>query len=174
MANEKIKIICPVCGAVLMVRNIPGIETKNVTCPNCKKLSPFTKFKTVFEEEEKTRYANEEPKQQTPAQVKLGKINVPSLGMSFQLKLGKNLIGRKSPNSSSDIQLECSNRVSRNHLVIDVMGDAANGFSYGVSLYKENVNPTFINGTQLEFGDCLILNNGDKIGLPDIDLVFEN
>ena len=42
-----------------------------------------------------------------------------------------------------------------------------------VSLSKERVNKTFINNTQLLYGDTLILQHGDIIKLPDINVRFE-
>ena len=45
--DEIIQIKCPFDGAVLSVKNQPGIESKNVTCPICKHKYPFTQFKRV-------------------------------------------------------------------------------------------------------------------------------
>lgn len=35
MEQEYIRIKCPVCGAILQVRNLPDVESKYVTCPVC-------------------------------------------------------------------------------------------------------------------------------------------
>ena len=45
--DEIIQIKCPFDGAILSVKNQPGIETKNVTCPACKHKYPFTQYKRV-------------------------------------------------------------------------------------------------------------------------------
>ena len=42
-----------------------------------------------------------------------------------------------------------------------------------LSLYKEKVNKTFVGNEPLVYGDCIILNHGDIIKLPDADLRFE-
>ena len=47
------------------------------------------------------------------------------------------------------------------------------GFVHYVSLYKEKVNETLINGVRLEYGDCVVLKDGDMLRLPEATLVFE-
>lgn len=47
------------------------------------------------------------------------------------------------------------------------------GFVHYLSLYKERVNPTFLNKVSMMFGDCMVLKNGDIISLPNFDIVFE-
>ena len=62
--------------------------------------------------------------------------------------------------------------MSREHLVIEVKDVDGRGTVYQASLYKRNVNPTFINKEQLTFNDCVILHEGDIIDLPDASLKF--
>lgn len=45
--ESKLIIKCPFCGTPLSVKNIPGIEKKNLTCPVCKCKAPFTSFKSA-------------------------------------------------------------------------------------------------------------------------------
>ncbi|MCI7783026.1 MAG: hypothetical protein MR544_08035, partial [Parabacteroides sp.] len=47
------------------------------------------------------------------------------------------------------------------------------GFVHIASLYKERVNPTYINQTPLLYGDHIILQMGDRIILPNVTLRFE-
>ena len=63
--------------------------------------------------------------------------------------------------------------MSRNHLVVEVKKVPGKGFVHCVSLYKDKVNETKVNDTQLEYGDCVVLKNGDLLRLPDATLVFE-
>ena len=62
--DEIIQIKCPFDGAILSVKNQPGIETKNVTCPACKHKYPFTQYirvgPTVNNEDPDTEYPNNE------------------------------------------------------------------------------------------------------------------
>lgn len=189
--NEIIQIKCPFCGAVLSVKNIPDIDKKNVTCPICKQTNRFVNYKTI------TRDPNEQPKgigkdvfnpkrsygreateatQYGPMNFTIGKLHLIGSDLCFQLKLGKNEVGRKSKNSTVDFQIDTgeSRKMSRNHLVIEVMKENYKGYVHYVSLSKENVNPTTVNGNPMCYGvDKVILNNGAIIKLPDAELKFE-
>ncbi len=184
--EDVIKIGCPNCGAVLAVKNMPGIENKSVTCPICKKTSPFTSYKlktaAADEEEDHTRYAGESdsngtasaPSAGTGENFTLGKLNVLGTSLSFQLLTGRNVIGRKAEGSRANMQIPCLNRrMSREHLVVEVKKIQGAGFVHYVSLNKEQVNPTFIDGNPLEYGDKIVLKDGDIIKLPDTEIRFE-
>ncbi len=183
--EDILKIGCPVCGAVLSVRNQAGLESKSVTCPICKNKSPFTSFKRIADkvEEECTQYPDEDrheksvENEMTDLNVglnfTLGQLHVVGQHVSFQLKPGRNVIGRRTSGSSSTVQIPCeSKRMSREHLIIEVKKNPAKGFMHYVSLYKEQVNPTFIGNVKLEYGDSVVLKDGDIIKLPEVDLRF--
>lgn len=186
--DEIIKIKCPFDGAILSVKNQPGIETKNVTCPICKNKYPFTQFKRVtakpYDEDPGTEYPdgagrpnyNEEKTEigQQP-NFTLGKVTVAGAGRSYQLRPGRNVIGRKAQKSEADFQIDTdgSRSMSREHIVIDVKKVPLKGFVHYVSLYKEKVNKTLIGSEPLHYGDCIVLNHGDIIKLPDATLKFE-
>lgn len=180
--NEIIKIGCPICGSVLSVQNQLGIESKSVTCPVCKNRSPFSAFKRIVTQKEYTDYPgdgassyhSENTTVEDNINYTLGKLCIPALKLSFQLKPGKNIIGRKASASSATIQIPCeTKRMSREHLVIEIKKVPGKGFVHYASLYKEKVNSTFIGKNKLEFGDCVILNHRDIIGLPDVEARFE-
>lgn len=187
--DEIIQIKCPFDGAVLSVKNQPGIETKNVTCPVCRHRYPFTQFKRVappvrsnesdteypvgedrtsYEAEEKTKIGNR-------PNYTLGKVTVVDSGLSYQLRPGRNVIGRKGQKSGANFQIDTADKrsMSREHIVIDVKKHPVKGFVHYVSLYKEKVNQTFICNEPLLYGDCIVLNHGDLIKLPDATLRFE-
>lgn len=186
--DEIIKIKCPFDGAILSVKNQPGIETKNVTCPICKNKYPFTQFKRVttkpYNEDPGTEYPesaghstyNEEKTEigQQP-NFTLGKVTVAGAACSYQLRPGRNVIGRKAQKSEADFQIDTvgSRSMSREHIVIDVKKVPLKGFVHYVSLYKEKVNKTLIGSEPLHYGDCIVLNHGDIIKLPDATLKFE-
>ena len=191
--DEIIKIKCPYCGAVLSVKNQAGIESKSVTCPICKQKSPFKDFKKIAEkfkdDGEHTQYPGDDEKTsyqtsssdpltdyRTGLNFTLGKLKVMPSGPSFQLKPGKNIIGRLGKQSIADFQIPTEpskNRLSREHLVVEVKKIPGKGFNHSVSLYKQRVNKTYIGNELLEYGDCVILNHGDIIKLPDIIVKFE-
>ena len=170
---------CPWCSAVLRIKSAPGMEGKNITCPNCKHTSPFTQFKTVVpkEEESVTCFPGGIGNVPTPIKENLiiGRLIIPLSGVSYQLLPGKNIIGRNASASTANFQIETGDikRMSREHLIIAVKRIPSTGFTHYVSLYKERVNKTFINSTELLWGDTLILQHGDLIKLPDIELRFE-
>lgn len=184
MGTNVIKIKCPCCGTMLAVKQQPGIENKNVTCPVCKETSPFKFYKpmtakksedTIYpDNEEHTHY--EETDLGVGMNFTLGQLKIMSSPLSpFRLNVGRNVIGRKASASSADIQLPTteSKRMSREHLIIEVKKMSGKGLVHYVSLYKQKVNDTFINHERLEFGDCIILKDGDMIKLPDMTVKFE-
>ena len=186
--EDIIKIKCPYCGSVLSVKNQTGIESKNVTCPICKQKSPFKDFKKVVDKvnDESTQYPGDDEKTSyktssertdigTGLNFTLGKLRVMPSGPSFQLKPGKNIIGRRATQSSADFQIpmETSKRLSREHLIIEVKKVPGKGFVHYASLCKQKTNKTLIGNEQLEYGDCVVLNHGDVIKLPDVNVKFE-
>lgn len=190
--DEIIQIKCPFDGAVLSVKNQPGIETKNVTCPICKHKYPFTQFRRVEKVaygadpateypggEEHTSYAygrgDGEKTQLGDMNFTIGKIVLAGTNISYQLKPGRNVIGRRGTKSTADFQIDTAEKrsMSREHIVIEVKKVPAKGFTHYVSLFKERVNKTFIGSEPLLYGDCIVLNHGDIIKLPDATLKFE-
>lgn len=193
--NDIIQIKCPFCGAVLSVKNQSGIETKNVTCPICKNKSPFTEFRkansastgdepdteypdgkehTCYNEEHTQYRENTEFKNQA-ANFTLGMLKVIETGASFRLKPGRNIIGRKAQKSEADFKIDTADKrsMSREHIVIEIRKVPAKGYIHYISLFKEKVNNTYIGNEQLFYGDCIVLNHGDLIKLPDATLKFE-
>lgn len=189
MTLDTIKIKCPFCGAVLTVRPQPGMDNKNVTCPVCKQKNTFKSFKQVdtksIADHSETCYPDGKRKDYDRGDdgkteiggmnFIIGRISVPASGISYQLKPGRNVIGRKASKSEADFGIDTgANRsMSREHIVIDVRKVPAKGFVHYVSLYKEKVNPTYVGRTQLQFGDSIVLNDGDMIRLNDTILRFE-
>lgn len=188
--DEIIQIKYPFCGAMLSVKNFPGIESKNVTCPICKHKYPFTQFKRVQpanpsddphteypEQQERTSYAygNQSDEETDLGDYTLGKLYIMGGGGSYQLKPGRNVIGRRAQKSAADFQIDTAgNRaMSREHIVIDVKKVPGKGFVHYISLFKEKVNKTYIGGEPILYGDCIVLNHGDIIKLPDANLKFE-
>ena len=192
--DEIIRIKCPFDGAVLSVKNQPGIENKLVTCPVCKNKYPFAEFKRVgplplndeegdtiypgMKRQAKQTYHQEEEHttvEMPQMNFTLGRLKVVGTAVSFQLRSGRNVIGRKGVKSLADFQIDTAeNRgMSREHILIEVKKVPGKGFVHYVSLYKEKVNKTFVGNTPLVYGDVLILNHGDILKLPDATLKFE-
>lgn len=189
---EIIQIKCPWCSATLSVQNQVGIEGKNVTCPVCKHKSPFSKFKMVVPRsglhnedteypEEATEYVRGRghiPGEQTTLpdeNLIIGRLIVIENGQIYQLKPGRNVVGRKAAASSADFQIATGDnrRMSREHIMVEVKRVPSKGLVHQVSLFKEKVNPTKVGEEPLLYGDCVVLSDGDMISLPDATLRFE-
>lgn len=186
MEQTTIKIKCPCCGAILAVKRQPGIENKNITCPVCKESSAFAAYRQVvdvahehtqYPDKEKTRHhSDEETDLGDRPNLVAGVLRVTSASVpEFRLKTGRNVIGRASSASSADFRIPTpeSNRMSREHLVIEVKKVPGKGMVHYASLYKPRVNDTRINGERMEYGDCVVLHDGDTLRLPDAVLRFE-
>ncbi len=162
-----IKIGCPVCGTILRVKNVPGIEAKTAICPVCKTSSPFTAFKIVRDGGEPTE-VNIGQENRT-----IGELRLAGTERVFPLAMGRNVIGRQADGNTATIQIpEPTRRLSRRHLVIEVKEVPHRGILHCVSLFKEQVNPTFVDDTRLEFGDSLVLASHARLRLPQVELLF--
>lgn len=189
--NEIIQIKCPFCGAVLSVKNIPDIDKKNVTCPICKQTNRFVAYRQVGPNsasgtktignptyEAKRNFDSDvnDATQYGPMNFTIGRLRLQGSDITYQLRPGINEVGRMSKNSTVDFQIDTgdSRRMSRKHLVVEVVKENHKGYVHYVSLSKENVNPTTVNGNPMCYGvDKVILNNGAIIKLPDAELRFE-
>lgn len=189
--DEIIQIKCPFDGVILSVKNQPGIETKNVTCPVCKNKYPFTKFKKVVKPAVKSDPETEYPDNnnttaddnQTQTSVTelcetstpVGFLRLMGTCTTFRLRSGRNVVGRKGARSTADIQIDTADKrnMSREHIVIDVKMVPGKGAVHYLSLAKEKVNRTLVEEEPLLFGDTIMLDHGDMIRLPDATLRFE-
>lgn len=185
--NDIIQIQCPGDGAILSIKRQPGVESKNVTCPVCKMSRPFSQYKVyVPKTEECTEYPNgygktgnlNDSKEETEVatgNLCLGSLTVISTGRRYQLRPGRNVIGRKASVSDADFQIDTgqSHRMSRSHIIIDVKKVMGKGYVHQAKLFKERCNATYVNSSRLEPGDCIILHHCDILRLPDTDIRFE-
>lgn len=187
MQQAIIQIKCPFDGTILSVKNQPGIENKTVTCPICKNSYPFKDYKKVVpgmqQQAPAPGYGGFNPGMHddgghtelpTMNQI-IGRLNVRETGDVFQLRPGRNIIGRRAQQSQADFMIDtgAGRQMSREHIIIDVKNVPAKGFVHYISLFKEKVNDTFVGNDRLYYGDCLVLAHGDMIKLPDATIKFE-
>lgn len=187
--DETIKIKCPFCGALLQTKLQPGLESKYISCPVCRNRSPFTAF-TPLNVPPVPAAQLSDPRTDTGLghtvirggetlvnggeaglnAVRSGMVKVLNTGQIFQLRAGKNVIGRKASNSSADFKIDTGkapSHISREHIVISVENMPVKGTVHKLSLYKEKVNSTAVGKVPILFGDSIFLSSGDKIMLPD-------
>ena len=183
--EDTIKIKCPFDGATLTIKNMPGIESKSVTCPVCKKKFPFTEFRLVSGEGPSSAAADSAGSDDVDTSTALGtdlpgcgaalgQLESPSLPQPLKLCEGRNVVGRQAKSSQATIQLPTgpSRGMSREHLLIEAKSVPGLGYVHYASLCKAEVNATFVNQSQLHYGDCVVLHDGDELRLPDVTLRF--
>lgn len=145
---------------------------------------PFKQCVKVTDSDDKTKYKDGEDCTQvgeithlkTTENSVIGTLTVQGDSKeTYNLKIGRNVVGRKASASTADFQISTAEnrRMSREHVVIEVKKIAGRGVVHYISLYKERLNPTFIGNEKMEYGDVLELNDGDIIKLPDCTLKFE-
>lgn len=170
------KIRCRNDGAVLTIVYKPGVETAFVTCPVCKRRMQVKQFQTVTSQLSADTSDITKVESLDGRYHSVGVLVDKSTGATYALKQGRNIIGRKSKTvqPTAGIQLVCpDNRTSREHLVIEVEGDGEHGYVHHVSLYKKEVNATYVGQLRLGHSDRVILQDGSEIRLPDVCLTFK-
>lgn len=176
---ETMKIKCPNCGAVLIVKKVLGMETKSVSCPVCKVANPFVKFTEVKEQaydpedtelKKKKSHTDDADEEDTNFEKEALLYDV-STRKSYLLKDGLNLVGRKTykKESVADVPIETLVKgFSRSHFYVEVL-------RYGIDLklkmyLAENKNETFINSERIEKEEKVILQEGDVIKCCSLEL----
>lgn len=184
--DQFIQIKCPHCGAVLKVKQQPGLEKASITCPVCKKKSPFTDFGTVInkdsEETELPGGAKQKQNNGDPttlynplANTSIGCL-VEKSGKRWALHLGVNTVGRKLQVDPQQVEVPVSDytgerKMSRNHAKIEVI-QLPNGVVKHVLYNWQNKNRTYVGGEPIETGDRIVLQNGMAIKFANIDVRF--
>lgn len=170
-------IQCPNCSSILSVPQVPDMERKFVTCPACKQRSRFRDFKVVDKDVSDGGTQVGLPEELKLENTVIGQIvDDQNPGHPYKLKEGSNVIGRQATTSKADMQFvapQGDNRISREHLLIEVSNVKGKGFVHNISLYKEKVNETSVNGSPLLYPEKITLKDGDKIQLPGKILRFE-
>ena len=186
------RIKCPRCGIVLDVSNSKNESVKKFSCPSCK-ANLQTTFPPQQEPLEARTYVA--PQKQPSAdngatqlagsnngatmlapQKENAKKNSPKLvfdDLSYPLKEGQNIIGRKGTTSKATIQIETADLyMSRQHCSISVT-TLPDGTKKAVLSNYLNKNLTSVNGQVIGNGDEIRLTNGDSIKMGHTTVVFK-
>jgi len=168
----KTKSICPSCKTIL---EFDRTKFSVVKCPKCNYSGNVTDFKEKEEVEltEKTE-VRDKNNLYKPGKLEFLESDTEWLQKekTITLSRGINTIGRKSPNSTSSIQLPVADTyMSRNHAAIEVIMKADAVFEHRLSDNK-SVNGTFHNGDRLDEGDIIKLMPGDTIRFGHTVLKF--
>lgn len=197
------KIKCPKCGVILEVKNSKNEEEKRIVCPKCKVGLKVRFPKPALKEEPKeepltahTVYGPQVPKP-TPQNdgatqlggVVAGGVNNGSTqiasqkivrqaslvcdGITYDLELGDNTIGRKAQTSKASLQIDTTDRyMSRQHARISVRRLPDGGLK-SVLRNDQNKNDTLIDGQAIENGDEIRLTNGTLITMGHTTLTYK-
>lgn len=184
-----VKIKCPNCGAILNVKDAPGLNDKSVRCPICGEKQAFSNYKEVksVSAEDDTEYKNHNAnsaKEDDMTEINTGEGEdtvITTYGYlldiktkkKYSLKDGVNYVGRKATSTPGkvNVRIETSDMgFSRSHLCLESVMQA------GVRKYKVYndacKNPTFLNGEKIEKDDVLFLKENDIIKSSNVELQF--
>lgn len=172
---------CPVCKNIAPllqyeVQPEESIQQERIQQPTVNNNIPSyddesTRLSTPQEPVER-RY-EPEPEPEPEPEARTGMLIIKSNNKTFTLREGHNIIGRNGEGTEADFKIDTPNekRISREHIIIDVVRDGRI-YNHAVKLYKKEVNITYVNGSRLEYGDSVILKDGDNIELPGVTLQF--
>ena len=178
MSNEKLKVQCPNCKAVLTLKiGVDASADILILCPRCKVKTRLSLMQRVLRKAE-TEPLEEETEFEAPTLIRPDRSCMKSYlldvktGKKYNIKEGVHLFGRmtyKAP-PLADIPIETDDMgVSRAHFYLEKK------VSNRVVIYNaKNMNTTYVNSEPLESGDKMILKNGDMIITADTKLKFIN
>jgi len=189
------RIMCTQCRAVLDVKNKNNEAEMRILCPSCK--SPIrVKFdvlkpasETVIAKTFVAPSAGQAKVNDGATQLGGSKYGATQLvsdtpktttslllsfnGETYQLKDGKNIIGRKGVTSQATVQIATEDRyMSRQHCIINV-STLPDGTKKAVLSNYLNKNQTAVNGQSTENGDEIRLTDGDKITMGHTTITFK-
>ena len=172
-----IDIQCPNCSSILSVPEVPEMERKFVTCPACKQRSRFNEYKRPNRGGELGTQVGDGPGFELVENTVIGQlVDTRDPEHPYKLKEGSNVIGRKASSSTANIQIPMppgDNRFSRDHLLVEVKQVKGKGIVHYLSLNKEKVNETKLNGSKMNYGETFSLKDKDMIQIPGLTLRFE-
>lgn len=168
MILKQNQVVCKQCSKVLTVSNPKGLRTAYCICGIC-----HSRIEVNF-------WVNDNNITTTPEDGREGMAtSLPAYdkvvehtayllvnGREYPLSVGNNVVGRWSPTSQSDVQLEVQDKfLSRQHILINVYRLVNGCLRITVKNYK-NKNETLINSKPL-CSDTLVVDDGDTIIMAD-------
>ncbi len=173
------KIIkCPTCGTTLEVKNSKNEDCKVIKCPTCS-----SQLRVRFQEQPQPSdpgtviggsTVSEGERTVIGGNQKFSKAFLVCDGVRYKLSEGRNIVGRKSDNSTADVQINTTDRyMSRLNTLITV-NKTDQGIVVYIAKYK-NVNPILVGKIELLDGDVVMIRNGESftMGKTTIKLVLE-
>lgn len=168
--NEALKHIkCKVCGVPLVVKFLPQQEPQEahtVIVPPQPNPAPDGSTQLVGSPSGATVLGS-------PQQAVSKSLKLVFNGNDYPLAEGQSIIGRQAKTSNASIQLPTSDRyMSRQHCCIRV-STLPDGSKKAVLSNYKNKNSTLINGTAIQDGDQIRLQDGDQITMGRTTVTFK-
>ena len=172
-------IVCPNCRSRLSIQDAPGIQDKMLTCPICKYKAKVSVYQMgaaaqggMGSSDEATRLPGSYNKQ---INKDAGQMRVLQTGQICELRIGSQILGRLASSGTADMQIGNDNYkdeyMSRRHVQIDVVRNEVGIEHHLVEIGSKNIIQ--LNGVDIQRGDEIILNFGDKLTLGKTDLILE-
>lgn len=181
--NPYITIKCPSCGAVLRVKDQPGLQNAFLTCPVCKEKRPFSDYKVIAQPpEDPTEPANGAYQYEEDITEPGGQANtllgclMEQSGKRWLLHPGVNTVGRKLQAGPQKVEIPVNDytgqrMMSRSHAKIEVIRLPNGGYKHVLSNWQ-NKNKTFVNGAPLDATDKIVLHHGMVIRFANVEVRF--
>ena len=194
------RIKCPKCGVLLDVTNSQNEEEKRITCPQCKVGLKVRFPKPAPKQEILTAHTVYNPQGREPVPQNEGATQIGGMapgpsdngstqigspksfvrqavlefeGVSYDLELGQNTVGRKAKSSQASLQIPTADRyMSRQHALVTVTRLRDGGLKATLR-NDQNKNDTLVNGQAIENGDEIRLLNGNRITMGHTTLIFK-
>jgi pSer/pThr/pTyr-binding forkhead associated (FHA) protein len=169
-------VICTHCAKGFFVPDSAfKLAVPNIKCPFCKTFfKPGITIRIKMPEGTHTQSLTNMPNSGT-AKGWLVVHDEKANSQTFDLKLGKQVIGRKSETRPCDIMIDCGDPyMSRNHFVIEVVPKPGNILIYAL-FDSGSKNHTFINTKELDKStEVYYLQDNDTIQAGETKIVFRN
>lgn len=169
---KKLTAKCPQCGLQLVVTAPDNVNQGSVKCTKCGHVFTVTFPQTAtFQQPPQTPFSED-----TTILPSGGTMEEPGVvtfnGQPFPLDIGQNIVGRAAASSPANVQVPTPDiYCSRQHVIITVVRMPDNSLCTYIRNFK-NKNTTLINGKQLQEGEEIALNEGDRIRMADTIIEF--
>lgn len=167
-----VSIQCGNCGKGLRFDKDKIQATQvGIVCPICKHKNIYTK-PVVSEKTVITGSINQMSFGESDTRAYLIMHTEDKTGVTFELKKGKYILGRKSEISGCELEIEEDLYVSRQHCRLELVVNHAGIAAIQVEDLN-STNGTFVNTKQLHPSDIWILSNGDTLQVGRTKFVIQ-
>ncbi len=141
-----ISLKCVHCNGEIQVNPAPQLEAKMAECPHCHAKQKISDF--------------------------LPKLSLKVDGQNYQLRFGKQWVGRKRDGNDAEVQIPDETRyMSRKHAIVEL---ACTHTGIQCTFEEHGKNPTKLQGVELIEGDIIYLNINDCLQMGGKKMFLAN